>query len=152
MGKKSNLRTQGVQPVGMAMANEAVQIKIPADIEYKVLGNAFGLMIACGGLLAGNMMSERSLEYWREDIVVIVLVVFLAFRLLRTFVTTMTVYAGAPPRPASPVSKENIQRMHAKVAQLPETMGYTPDQVIEEVARRIEVQKAEAAKRALSQN
>ena len=133
------------------MANEAIQIKIPADIEYKVLGNAFGLMIACGGLLAGNMMSERSFEYWREDIVAIVLVVFLAFRLMRTFVTTMTVYAGAPPRPSAPVSKENIQRMHAKVAQLPETMGYTPEQVIEEVAKRIEAQKAEAAKKTMKE-
>ncbi|NVN93124.1 MAG: hypothetical protein HXX11_21360 [Desulfuromonadales bacterium] len=134
------------------MANEAVQIKIPADIEYKVLGNAFGLMIASGGLLAGNMMAERSLEYWREDIVAIVLVVFMAYRLMRTFVTTMTVYAGAPPRPVAPVSKENIRRMHAQVAQLPETMGYTPEQVIEEVAKRIEAQKAEAAKKAMSQN
>ena len=133
------------------MANEAIQIKIPADIEYKVLGNALGLMIACGGLLAGNMMSERSFEYWREDIVAIVLAVFLAHRLMRTFVTTMTVYAGAPPRPAAPVSKENIQRMHAKVAQLPETMGYTPEQVIEEVAKRIEAQKAEATKKTMKE-
>ena len=37
------------------MANAAVEIKVPADIEYRVIGNAFGLMIACGGLL-GRMM------------------------------------------------------------------------------------------------
>lgn len=131
------------------MANEAAQIKIPADIEYKVLGNAFGLMIACGGLLAGTMMSERNLEYWREDIVPLVLVFFLATRLMQSFVTTVTVYQGTPPRSSAPVSKENIQRMHATVAQLPESMGYTPEQVVEEVARRIEAQKAEAAKRAI---
>jgi hypothetical protein len=131
------------------MANEAAEIKIPADIEYKVLGNAFGLMIACGGLLAGTMMSERSLGYWREDIVPLVLAFFLAIRLMQSFVTTVTVYQGIPPRSTAPVSKENIQRMHATVAQLPESMGYTPEQVVEEVARRIEVQKAEAAKRAM---
>jgi len=134
------------------MANEAAEIKIPADIEYKVLGNAFGLMIASGGLLAGTMMAERSLEYWREDIVSLVLVFFLGFRLMRNFVTTMTVYQGAPPRPAAPVSRENIQRMHATVAQLPEAMGYTPEQVVEEVAKRIEAQKAEAARRAMKQD
>jgi hypothetical protein len=131
------------------MANEAAEIKIPADIEYKVLGNAFGLMIVCGGLLAGNMMSERNLGYWREDIVPLVLVFFLATRLMQNFVTTMTVYQGASPRSAAPVSKENIQRMHATVAQLPESMGYTPEQVVEEVARRIEAQKAGAAKKAM---
>jgi len=77
------------------------------------------------------------------------LVFFLGIRLMRSFVTTMTVYQGAPPRSATPISKENIQRMHATVAQLPEAKGYTPEQVVEEVAKRIEVQKAEAARRAM---
>ena len=129
------------------MANEAVEIKIPADIEYKVLGNAFGLMIACGGLLVGNMMSERNFGYWREDIVPLALVFFLAFRLMRNFVTTIVVYQDAPPRSVAPVSKENIQRVHATVAQLPEATSYTPEQLVEEVAKRIEAQKAVAARK-----
>jgi len=125
---------------------KTVEIKIPADIEYKVIGNAFGVLIASGGLLAGTMVSQRSFDYWQEDLVPLLLVVFLSYRLMRTFVTTLTVYQGSPPRP---VSKDNIQRVHAAVAQLPHTLNYTPEQVMEEVARRIETQKAEAARRHL---
>lgn len=131
------------------MAHQVAEIKIPADIEYKVIGNFFGLMIACGGLLAGAMVSERSLEYWREDIVPLLLVLFLSYRLMRSCVTIMIASQNAPQRPTPPVSKENIQRMHATIAQLPETASYTPEQVVDEVVRRIERQKAEAAKRAL---
>ena len=130
------------------MAEASVKtIKIPADIEYRVIGNAFGLLIACGGLLAGVMASQRSIDYWQEDIVQLVLVLFLGYRLMRTFLVTMTVYAGSgqPPRPA--VSRENIQRVHAAVAQLPAAMGYTPEQVVEEVAKRIEAQKAHTARK-----
>lgn len=125
---------------------KTVEVKIPADIEYKVIGNAFGVLIASGGLLAGTMVSQRSFEYWQEDMVPLVLLVFLSYRFMRTFVTTLTVYQDSAPRPR-PVSKENIQRVHATVAQLPQTVSYTPEQVVEEVARRIEAQKAEAAKK-----
>jgi hypothetical protein len=125
---------------------KTVEGNIPEDMEYKVIGNAFGVLIASGGLLAGTMVSQRSIEYWQEDLVPLVLLLFLSYRLMRSFVTTMTVYQGFPPR-QRPVSKENIQRVHAAVAQLPQTMNYSPEQVMEEVSRRIEAQKAEAAKR-----
>ena len=128
---------------------KTVEVKIPDDIEYRVISNAFGVMIASGGLLAGTMVSERSFEYWQEDLVPLVLLVFLSYRLMRTFVSTIVAYQDSPPRKPPAVSKQNIQRMHAAVAQLPETMHYTPEQVIEEVSRRIESQKAEAAKKHL---
>lgn len=130
------------------MANETDVIKIPDDIEYRVIGNAFCLLVASGGLLAGTMMAERSLEYWREDLVPLLLVFFFGFRLFRTLVNTMTLYQGGVARSAVPVSRENIQRMHATVAQLPQNASYTPEQVVDEVVRRIEAQKAEAARRA----
>ena len=128
-------------------AETANIIKIPADIEYKVIGNAFGLLIASGGLLAGAMMSEGSLAYWQDDLVPLGLSLFLGFRLMRTFVTTMIAYQGVAPRPPAAVSRENIQRVHATVAQLPAAKGYTPEEVVAEVARRIEAQKANAAKK-----
>lgn len=130
------------------MANGTNVVNIPDDFEFRVIGNFFGLLIASGGLLAGNMMHEHSLEYWQEDIVPIILTFLLAFRLMRSLVVTMTVCMSAPPRPPSPVNRENIQRMHATVAQLPETSSYSPEQVVDEVVRRIEKQKTEAAKRA----
>jgi len=122
-------------------------VKIPADIEYKVIGNAFGLLVASGGLLAGAMVSERSFDYWREDVVPLVLMIFLGYRLMRTFVTTMTVYQGEDAPPGPVVSRENVQRMHAAVAQLPASMSYTPEQVVEEVSRRIEAQKSQSARK-----
>ena len=129
------------------MAEASVKtIKIPSDIEYKVIGNAFGLLIACGGLLAGAMVSQRSVDYWREDLVPLILVFFLGYRLMRTFVTTMTAYQGYVPPAVPEVSRKNIQRVHAAVAQLPETMSYSPEQVVEEVAKRIEAQKAQMAR------
>lgn len=125
---------------------KTVEIKIPADIEYKVIGNAFGLLVVSGGLLAGTMVSQGSFEYWQDDLVLLLLLVFLAYRLMSSFVTTLTVYQGSAPR-LRPVSKDNIQRVHAAVAQLPQSMNYTPEQVMEEVAKRIEAQKADAARR-----
>lgn len=134
------------------MAKAATVHKIPHDIEYKVIGNAFGLLIAMGGLLAGAMVSERSLEYWRDDIMPLALLAIMGFRLMRSFMTTMTVYQNAPPpppRPAHPAPpREAVQPDQAVVAQLPETPpGYTPEQVVEEVVKRIEAQKAEQARK-----
>lgn len=137
------------------MAKAAAQVKhvkVPADIEYKVIGNAFGLMIATGGLLAGSMVSERSLEYWRDDIMPLALLAIMGFLLFRSFMTTMTVYQQVPqppPRPAqSAPPRETVQPDQTVVAQLPGTPpGYTPDQVVEEVVKRIEAQKAEQIKK-----
>lgn len=127
------------------MAKEAAQIKIPEDIEYRVIGNAFGLLIASGGLLAGAMVSQRSLEYWREDIVPLGLLLFMGVQLVRSLVATMLLYQNMPhPRP---LKRENIRSEPAVVAQLPAVPNYTPEQVVEEVARRIEAQKAEQARK-----
>jgi hypothetical protein len=127
---------------------ESTAIKVPDDIEYRVIANSLGFLIACGGLLAGTMVSERSWEYWPNDIVPLFLTLFMGLRLYRSFVTTMLAYQGTAPRRGNSVTKEKIQREHAIVAQLPHTANFTPEQVVEEVARRIEAQKAEAARNA----
>ena len=41
--------------------------------EFRFLGNLFGALIACAGLLAGTMVREGSLDYWLEDIVPLLL-------------------------------------------------------------------------------
>jgi len=101
------------------MAVKVTKIKIPKDIEYRVIGNALGLMIAVGGLLAGNMMREQSFEYWRGDIIPLAITFFLAYRLMRNLLLMMTAYQSSSAPPNS-VSKEDIQRIHASVAQLPD--------------------------------
>jgi hypothetical protein len=133
------------------MANETAVLKIPHDIEYKVLGNAFGLLIATGGLLAGNMVTERSLDYWQDDIVLLGLFAFMLFRLFRNVMSTMLLYRDVSPFPSHAghtIQRESVASEPMPMAQLPQVPGLTPEQVVEEVVKRIEVQKAEQARKA----
>lgn len=128
------------------MAGETVKtVKIPGDIEYRVIGNAFGLLIASAGLLGGTMLNQRSFEYWMDDLVPLVFLVYMSFRLFRNFLSTLTLYQDAPPlhRPAV----QRVQSEQTAYAQLPAVPNYSAEQVVEEVARRIEAQKAEALKK-----
>lgn len=134
---------------GGIVANQAVVTKIPQDIEYRVIGNVLCLLIAAGGLLAGAMVTERSFDYWREDIVPLGLLVFIGFRLFRNLTATMVLYQDAPPlHPRAASVRENVEAEILAMPQLPQVPGYTPDQVVEEVVKRIEAQKAEQARKA----
>ncbi|OGT98845.1 MAG: hypothetical protein A2079_04000 [Geobacteraceae bacterium GWC2_48_7] len=140
-----------------AVANpKSTEIKIPEDIENRVLGNLFGLLIVCGGLLGGTMLGERSFAYWRQDIVPLGLLAIIVFRLLgnsidlfRTFLLEESIRSSsimrAQSNPESVVTREKIQREHATIAQLPASPELSPEKVVEEVVKRIEAQKAEAA-------
>jgi len=133
------------------MSNEAAVLKIPQDIEYRVLGNAFGLLISMGGLLVGNMVAERSLAYWQDDIVPLLLCAFMVFRLFRNMMSTMILYNETAPPPGHPTAatrRENVASEPLAMPQLPQVPGLTPEQVVEEVVKRIEVQKAEQARKA----
>src|SRR3974390_419519 len=79
------------------MASEAVGSKQSEDLEITVIGNAFCLLIASAGLLAGSMAANLSLEYWREDIVALAIAAFMGFRLLRNLMDAMTLYQELPP-------------------------------------------------------
>lgn len=128
------------------MAGEAVKtLKISADIEYRVIGNAFGLLISMAGLLGGTMLNQRSFEYWMDDLVPLLFSAYMAFRLFRNFIATMTLYQDAPPlrRPAT----QRVQNDQTAYAQLPSVPSYSAEQVVEEVAKRIEAQKADAQKK-----
>jgi hypothetical protein len=123
---------------------KTIEVKIPDDIEYRVIGNAFGLLIASAGLLAGEMLRLRSFDYWRDDIVPLLLLIWMGFRLFRNFLSTMSAYQDVPaqvPRP-SPIQNEQVI-----VGQIPAKPSYSPEKVVEEVAKRIEAQKAEALKK-----
>lgn len=128
------------------MASESVKtLKIPDDIEYRVIGNAFGLLIASAGLVGGTMLNQRSFEYWTDDLVPLLFSVYMAYRLFRNFMSTLTLYQDAPPhrRPAP----QRVQADQVAYAQLPPVPKYTAEQVVEEVAKRIEAQKNDAMKK-----
>jgi hypothetical protein len=129
---------------------KSVEIKIPEDIEYRVIGNAFGLLIASAGLLAGDMVRHRSFDYWFVDIAPLGLVAFTCFRLYRTFLSTMAAYQGVTP-PDKVVRerqiRDSLKSEQVAVAQITAKTGYTSQQVIDEVSKRIEAQKADALKK-----
>lgn len=128
------------------MAN-TVEIKIAADIEYRVIANAFGLLIASAGLLAGEMVRLRSFDYWLDDIVPLFFVLWLLYRLYRNFLSTMIAYHDVPTPPAvirDRQIRETLKSEKAAVAQITAKTGYTADQVVSEVAKRIETKKNEA--------
>jgi hypothetical protein len=130
----------------LGMASESVKtLKIPGDIEYRVIGNAFGLLISMAGLLGGTMLNQRSFEYWMDDLVPLLFSAYMSFRLFRNFLATLTLYQDAPPlhRPAV----KRIQADQTAYPQLPSAPSYTAEQVVEEVAKRIEAQKLEAQKK-----
>jgi len=129
---------------------KTVELKIPDDIEYRVIGNAFGLLIVSAGLLAGEMFRLRSFDYWLDDIVPLLLLLLLGFKLFRNFLSTMNAYQGVATS-ADIIRDKNIhktlQSEPAAVAQIAAKTGYTTEQVVAEVAKRIEAQKAEALKK-----
>jgi hypothetical protein len=129
---------------------KTVELKIPDDIEYRVLANSFGLLIASAGLLAGEMVRLRSFDYWLADAVPLLLVGWLGFRLFRNFLSTMIAYQDVPT-PYAVVRdrsiRQNIKSEQAAVAQITAKTGFSADQVVAEVAKRIETQKAEAMKK-----
>jgi hypothetical protein len=126
------------------MAAKTAVTKISSDIEFKVIGNAFGLLIASAGLLGGAMVNQRSFEYWFDDLVPMLFVAYMAFRLYRNFLSTLLLYQDAPPRRRAP---KRVQTEQPAFAQLPQVPGYTAEQVVEEVTRRIDAQREAAAKR-----
>jgi hypothetical protein len=129
---------------------KTVEIKIPEDIEFRVLGNAFGLLIASAGLLAGEMVRLRSFDYWLDDVVPLLFVIWMTFRMYRNFLSTMTAYQDATPSAAIVRDRhirETLKSEQAAVAQITAKTGYTAEQVVEQVAKRIEAQKAEIMKK-----
>lgn len=126
-------------------------IKVSVDIEYVVLGNFLGVLIASGGLLAGTMVREGSTAYWPEDLVPLLLVAFMGIRLVRSFIKALLI--DHVPRRAqqhhpSPQGRQSVTPEAVAMAQLPPVPGYTPDQVLEAVAKRIENNKAKASGKA----
>lgn len=125
-----------------------VEIKISDDIEFRVIGNAFGLLIASAGLLAGEMLRLRSFDYWLDDIVPLLLVIWMGFRLFRNFLSTMNAYQDVPAQEQRHAFGPSlIQGEQVIAGQIPAKPSYSADKVLEEVTKRIEAQKAEVLKK-----
>lgn len=126
---------------------KSVEIKIPDDIEFRVIGNALGVLIASAGLLAGEMLRLRSFDYWLDDIVPLLLLLWMTYRLFRNFLSTMTAYQDVPAQPHTSQHASPVQNEQVIAGQIPAKPSYSAEKVVEEVAKRIEAQKAEALKK-----
>ncbi|MEI6207425.1 MAG: hypothetical protein WCP20_11625 [Desulfuromonadales bacterium] len=126
---------------------KTAEIKIPSDIEFRVIGNAFGVLIASAGLLAGTMVNQRSFDYWLDDIVPLVFVTWMCFRLYRNFLSTLAAYPDIPAPPHSEASTVTSIRSEPVIAgQITSKKVPTAEQVMDEVSKRIEAKRAEAEK------
>jgi hypothetical protein len=127
---------------------KTVEIKIPSDIEYRVISNAFGLLIASAGLLGGTMISQRSFDYWLDDIVPLMFVLWMSFRLYRNFLSTMAAYPDlTEPKSSEGHAATSIQSEPVIAGRIAAKSVLSPDQVLEQVAKRIEEQKEAASKK-----
>jgi ABC-type nickel/cobalt efflux system permease component RcnA len=127
---------------------KTVEMKIPEDIEFRVMGNAFGMLIASAGLLAGEMVRMRSFDYWLDDIVPLLILAWSGFRLFRNFLSTMNAYQNIPAQGVHSAPVESrLQGENVITGQIASKPKYSAEQVVEEVAKRIEAQKAEALKK-----
>lgn len=127
---------------------KTVEIKIPEDIEFRVIGNVFGVLIASAGLLAGEMLRQRSFDYWLEDIVPLLILIWSGFRLFRNFLSTMNAYHDVPSQAMGSASgTSRIQGEKVIAGHIAAKPSYSADKVVEEVAKRIEAQKADALKK-----
>ncbi|GEM_PF-463554 len=142
---------------GAAIENQPGNIKIHDDIELAFIGNIFALLIAAGGLLGGSMFTEKSFDYWRQDVVPVIISVIILYRIFKNCLDMLRIYllkepdiparASAGGSTDSVVTKERIEQEHAAIAQLPNAMSMSPEKVVEEVVKRIEAQKAEAKRK-----
>ncbi len=125
---------------------KTLEIKIPTDIEFRVLGNLFGLLIASSGLLAGTMVSQRSFDYWIDDIVPLIFVVWMCFRLYRNFLSTMAAYPDIPRYEAGEGNMATLIKSEPVIAgRIAAKTVPTAEQVLDEVTKRLEAKKKAAA-------
>ncbi|CAH2030614.1 hypothetical protein [Trichlorobacter ammonificans] len=132
------------------MAKEYIQ-QLPDGPEFRLLGNLFGALIASAGLLAGTMARERSFDYWLEDIVPLLLLVFTVRGVLLNAVRLAQeaiIYDEKMEmlRKAMGPAMEQPADADLDLPLLPRKKGYTEEEVLEAVSKRIQEKREEAVK------
>lgn len=123
--------------------------------EFRFLGNFFGALMACAGLLAGTMVHERSLDYWLEDIVPLLLLLFTLRGVIKSameLAKDSIFYEEQKKQVLEAMAKQ--ESMTAAMAgtdvELPKIAAkpkYTEAEVLEAVSKRIEQQREEGLKK-----
>ena len=123
--------------------------------EFRFLGNLFGALMACAGLLAGTMVHELSLDYWMEDIVPLLLLAFTLRGLVKSameLAKDSIFYEEQKKQVLEALAKQ--EEMAATLAgadsELPRIAAkpkYSEAEVLEAVSKRIEQQREEGLKK-----
>lgn len=134
------------------MASEAAEkITVADGPEFRMIGNLFWIIMSLGGLMVGTMFRERSIDYWMDDIVPLLILVFSSYRFYRNAIDLARdaeIYTqrkeqvfAAMARAASRVDDEmEIPKLAAKPQ-------FSEDEVLDAVARRIQENRAGAEKK-----
>ena len=123
--------------------------------EFRFLGNLFGALMACAGLLAGTMVQERSLDYWLEDIVPLLLLVFTlrgAIKSAMELAKDSIFYEEQKKQVLEAMAKQEAMAatMAGAESELPKLASktkYSEAEVLEAVSKRIEQQREEGLKK-----
>jgi len=124
------------------------------DAEYRFIGNLFGMLIACAGLLAGTMVRERSLDYWLEDIVPLLLLALTLRGLIKSGLDLArdSIFYEEQKKQVAEVLARQQSQMEAmtELGDLPKLAAkpkYSEEEVLEAVSKRIEQKREEAVKK-----
>jgi hypothetical protein len=123
--------------------------------EFRFLGNLFGALMACAGLLAGTMVQERSLDYWLEDIVPLLLLVFTLRGVIKSameLAKDSIFYEEQKKQVLEAMAKQEAMAaaMSGADTDLPKLTTkpkYSEAEVLEAVSKRIEQQREEGLKK-----
>lgn len=134
--------------------NKAETVELENGPEYRVLAHLFGILLACAGLLAGTMVKERSLDYWTEDIVPLLILMLSGHGLLKGSIELARdamVYAEQKKTVEAFLAKQKEVLAHTgdqpQLAAKPKAkQQFSEDEVLEAVAKRIEEQKEKASR------
>ncbi len=140
----------------MAKKQNNTQEGYSEGAEFRFLGNLFGALMASAGLLAGTMMCERDFDYWPEDIVPLLLLLFTLRGLIKSSMELAkdsiyyeeqkkhVIEALAKQEQMAAAAAENAGIDMPKITSKPH---FSEEQVIDAVSKRIEQQREEAVKK-----
>lgn len=124
--------------------------------EFRFLGNFFGSLMACAGLLAGTMVHEGSTDYWLEDIVPLLLFVITLRGLIKSAMELardsifyeeqkkQVLEALAKQEERAAAEAEELKTMLPRISAKPK---FSEAEVIEAVSKRIEQNREEGLKK-----
>ncbi len=140
----------------MAKKDNNLQEGYSEGAEFRFLGNLFGALMASAGLLAGTMMHERDLDYWLEDIVPLLLLLFTLRGLIKSSMELAkdSIYYEEQKRHVLEALAKQEQMAAADsegtdsgIPKIASKTHYSEEEVIDAVSKRIEQKRGEATKK-----